>query len=277
MEQLGISLVVDYIVRFSPELSREDVRQKLAQTLAKSHALLQTQRRPQLSGSVTHFEGFDWFLSTIFVLLAGDPSATIDFVRTFLNFMPSMYIWSQRSLRSTLLSNDRDSIPLCYSTCSHLVEAIVETELPEVFSAFTLSGCTPSQVRKITKLVRSSYATYFPDLYMRPLRKKKICQRWIREVFWNVLPFREIANYVLLTLAFGTDYVVYFCIALLRHASPRMMLATREQELIFFLNEARFGLGEGFATRDHFSFMQSLEVKYRTMVMVEMRTAVGLA
>ena len=95
-------------------------------------------------------------------------------------------------------------------------------------------------------------------------------------MFWNVLPFREIANYVLITIAFGTDYMVYFCIALLRHASPRMMLATREQELILFLNEARYGLGEGFATRDYMSFMQKLEVKYRTMVMAEMKTAVEL-
>ncbi|KAJ3052354.1 hypothetical protein HK097_006475 [Rhizophlyctis rosea] len=219
-EELGISLVVDYIARFSPARSKEDTRQKLGETLTKCHALLQTQRRPQPSESVANFEGFDWFLSTIFILLDADSSATLEFLRAFFKSMPSI----------------------------HLVEAIVETELPEVFSAFTLSGCTPSQ----------------------------ICQRWIREVFWNVLPFREIANYVLLALAFGMDYMVYFCIALLRHASPRMMLATREQELILFLNEARYGLGEGFATRDHVSFMQSLEVKYRVMVMTEMKTAVGL-
>ena len=148
MEELGISLVVDYAVRFTPERSKKDVRQKLCQTLTKTQALLQTQRRPQLTDRIASFEGFDWFLATIFILLDADPSATVVTLGTLFKFMPSMYIWSQRSLRSILLSNDRDSIPLCYSTCSHLVEAIVETELPEVFSAFTLSGCTPSQVRR---------------------------------------------------------------------------------------------------------------------------------
>ncbi|KAJ3043748.1 hypothetical protein HDV00_004154 [Rhizophlyctis rosea] len=246
MDSLGITLVTNYISRLHPTISTTTTNQSLTKTLQTLRPLLHSQRRPPSSPPT--YEGFDWFLSTIFILLDGDTTATAEWLQTFFKYLPSMYLWSQRSLRSGLLSSDRDSIPLSYSTCSHLVEHILEVECPECLAAFTLSGCTASQ----------------------------ICQRWIRELFWNVLPFSEITSHILITLAFGPDYLVYFCIALLRHASPRLMLATREQELILFLNEARYGLGEGFVARDQMGFMQSLEAQYRGMVMSEMRSVVGL-
>lgn len=118
--------------------------------LLEARGLLDRRRR-HVSMSEPHkasFGGFDWFVSTIFILVDGEPSKAEAFLSVFVDTMAAMYLWPQRSLMSSLLKTDRDEIPLLYSTSCHLVELIIEAELPNVFSAFTLSGCTPSQVRR---------------------------------------------------------------------------------------------------------------------------------
>ncbi|TPX59754.1 hypothetical protein SpCBS45565_g07658 [Spizellomyces sp. 'palustris'] len=246
---IGVRLATRYATRHLSSKSEEAVHQDLADLLQRCRSMLKSYRIPQtmLGSADTGFNGFDWFLSTMYILTDGDVSMVTEFAVGFLAFMPSMYLWPQRSYGCTPSTGDRVEIPLIYSTCCHLIEWILETELPSVLSAFTLSGCTPSQ----------------------------ICQRWLRELFWNVLPLSEIANYVLLCMALGIDYQVYFCISLLRHNASHVLRATREQELITFLNEGHH-VGALFSTGQYLMYMGDLEKKYRHIVLQEMTSAVGL-
>ncbi|KND05189.1 hypothetical protein, variant 1 [Spizellomyces punctatus DAOM BR117] len=246
---IGVRLATRYAMRYLPSKSEEAVHQDLTDLLQRCRSMLKSYRIPQpmLGSADTGFNGFDWFLSTMYILTDGNVSTVTEFAIGFLTFMPSMYVWPQRSYGCTPSTGDRVEIPLIYSTCCHLIEWILETELPSVFSAFTLSGCTPSQ----------------------------ICQRWLRELFWNVLPLSEIANYVLLCMALGIDYQVYYCISLLRHNASHVLRATREQELITFLNEGHH-VGALFSTGQYLMYMGDLEKKYRHIVLQEMTSAVGL-
>ncbi|KAJ3159385.1 hypothetical protein HDU86_001703 [Geranomyces michiganensis] len=246
-DEIGLSLAARYAHRHLPQQTEDQLRKNLAQVLLKSRALIRSQQAAPAGTSVVAFSGYDWFLATVFILLDGQVSNTTDFLTLVAGYMPSMYLWPQRAHRSRLLNLSRMEIPLLYSTCCHMVEYIVEAELPTLFSAFTLSGCTPSQ----------------------------ITQRWMREMFWNTLPLEQIANYLLLALTFGSDYQIYFCVALLAHVAPQVLVATRDHELITFLHEAE-AVGATFDVGEYLGLMKELEVKYRGIVMEEMTEALAM-
>ncbi|KAI9104653.1 broad-minded protein-domain-containing protein [Phlyctochytrium arcticum] len=193
----------------------------------------------------TSFEGFDWFLATLFLGSGASLKKSKAFATSIFQFLPSVFLWSSRARFHQKVTESACDIPIHYSTCCHLVEWITELELPSVFSAFTLSGCTPSQ----------------------------ICQRWLREMFWNVLSFPEIVNYLLLCITLGIDYQIYYCIAFLRHLSLEILRATREQDLITFVNE-RPQAEAPFLVRNHLDFMKDLQRKYRVRILAEMKDTV---
>lgn len=176
--------------------------------------------------------GFDWFIATIFLIHKGDEKRTIAFLERFSECSLSSYTWS-------LLGKMRSEvIPPVYSVCCHFVETIVEEELPMLFSAFKLSGCTVSQ----------------------------ICQQWLRECFWNVLNFSEIAHFVMSSLILGPDYPVYFCVSVLRHATPMIMQGLVDQSLVRVLSNG-LQMGDGYRLGNHLEFMNQLELKYRARVL----------
>ncbi|KAJ3019597.1 hypothetical protein HKX48_001962 [Thoreauomyces humboldtii] len=247
-DEIAITLVVRYAKLNISNMTEERLKINFTQVLTESRKLIRGHRSPlEAPASDTGFDGFDWFLSTVFILAEGQPKPTMELLSLIIGFIPSMYLWPQRSHRSNLLLGPRQDISLLYSTCCHLVEFIAEAELPTLFSAFTLSGCTPSQ----------------------------ISQRWMREVFWNTLPLPEIQNYLLLSLIMGIDYQIYFCIALLRHMTPDILLATRDHELISYLHESE-AVGGSFKAGMHLTFMKELETKYREFVFQEMRDSLGV-
>ncbi|KAJ3111858.1 hypothetical protein HDU96_005284 [Phlyctochytrium bullatum] len=145
-------------------------------------------------------------------------------------------------------SEKRGGIPLLYSCSSYMIEAILGEEFPILFSAFTLSGCTPSQ----------------------------ITQRWMRECFWNVLDFPEIINYFTFNLVAGIDYHIYFCIALLKHLERPILAAAREGKLITYLYEPGEHVKDvaTFESDMYTTFMKRLEDKYRDTIYEEMESQV---
>ncbi|KAI8822140.1 broad-minded protein-domain-containing protein [Fimicolochytrium jonesii] len=278
-DSIGLDIAARYAHRHMRSIPTEKFRKDLASLLHETRTLLRPhQKQPSEARETAQelsstFPGFDWFLSTAFILLQGDKQRTLTYLTSLLPYLPSMYMWPQRAHRSRLFDPQRYDVPLLYSTCCHLVEAILETELPALFSAFTLSGCTPSQ----------------------------LTQRWFRELFWTHLPLSSIGTYLLLATVFGIDYQIYFCIALLKHIQPAVLIATRDHGLVAFLGdpsrvvgasdgiphistagkqkEGTHGKNSGdddvFAPARYLSYMHTLRDKYRIAVLREMREAVG--
>ncbi|KAJ3327645.1 hypothetical protein HDU76_011390 [Blyttiomyces sp. JEL0837] len=192
--------------------------------------------------------GFDWFSATIFAVFGGSVDRTHNFLNQFSRYLPSMFAWPMRSVRTAIVMQEMGGIPLIYSCSCYFVEAILEAELPSVASAFTLSGCTPSQ----------------------------ITQRWMRECFWNVLNFPEIANYIASIILLGIDYQIYTCIAILRHAEKAVLHAARKGELILYLNHGG-GISaslEDYKMANCLKYMHGLCEKYRVLIFDEMRSEV---
>ncbi|KAI8612839.1 broad-minded protein-domain-containing protein [Chytriomyces sp. MP71] len=242
--ELGAVLSVRYAQRLIPSVHAPTAKRDLHELIKRIEYLLNPTRESAKGGmksSVqktpvsTQFAGFDWFAATIFIIHECSLEKSFAFLRQFKPFQGSLLLWPARALPATQL-------PHIYSHSGYFVELILEEEFPHVFNAFTLSGCTPSQVST----------------------------RWLRECFWNVLPFPEIVLYVTTALVSGIDYQLYYCIAILRHLERRILLASTRGELLQFLSgddwETFSSSMHGFRGADAIDYMRGLEGKFRKLV-----------
>eukprot|EP00842_Homolaphlyctis_polyrhiza_P000608 jgi/Hompol1/1548/HPOL_005322-RA len=225
---------------------RTDCAQAAANSQSSSTAEPDT--KLSMQSAAYDYAGFDWLMPTLFILCNGDDDAAYEFLsKTLATRLPSVFLWSRMPyLAASSAGETGQQQPLGPTSC-HLVESILEEEFPMVSSAFTLSGCTPTQM----------------------------VQRWFRECFWNVLPFPEISNFLFTCILHGIDYQIYFAIALIRHTKDRILAAARDQDLIVLINDG-LALGHGFYTHDALEYMHGLAAKYRKMVLGEMKKANGL-
>ncbi|KAJ3324109.1 hypothetical protein HDV06_000650 [Boothiomyces sp. JEL0866] len=189
----------------------------------------------QPASTTKEFTGFDWFASTIFLIFEGNADESNKILKSFSERLPSIYLWPQFSVSYMNTISTANQIASIIPTICHWVEAIIEVELPKVSSAFTLSGCTPTQM----------------------------VQQWVRELFWNFLDFSEIQNFVLTCLLYGIDYQVYYCVALIRHCKELLLAAARDEVFIHTIHDPK--LSVGFKTADYLPFMNQLKERHREM------------
>lgn len=165
-------------------------------------------------------------MSTIFLLFKGDKNSAFTFLYNFHLLPMSWQMWQARgyatesqqssgseSTTSRLLFNSRvfskNGISILLPTTCHYIEHILKLELPLVFSAFRMSGLSPSQT----------------------------CSTWIKQCFWNYLNWPEISAYMTMCLVYGIDYQVYFCVALLNYLNEKNNLCLHHtyKDLQFYL------------------------------------------
>jgi hypothetical protein len=87
-------------------------------------------------------------------------------------------------------------------------------------------------------------------------------------MFWNVLDFSEIQNYILTTLLYGIDYQIYFCVALLGHINEHILSSARNEKLIYTIHDPKLCLG--FSTASEISFMHELCSKHRKLILQDL-------
>jgi hypothetical protein len=191
------------------------------------------------------FHGFDWFLSTLFLIMETDVSKTSDFLTILAKTTSSLFIWPTFG-RSLEISIKKDYNVSCLSaTGCQWVEAIVQVHHPMILSAFTMNGCSVTQVISFYNL--------------------QLVLRWIRECFWNILDFQEILHYILICTCFGPDYQIYFCVALINHVRTTLLASARDQTLIYFINSN--SIADGFKAGDYIEFMHKLAKQHQTDIL----------
>ncbi|XP_071784786.1 protein broad-minded-like isoform X1 [Asterias amurensis] len=188
------------------------------------------------------YMGFDWFVATIFLLHSGNRDKAWNLLQKCFCILSSGYLSMARLHASEHVQLDIASsgIHPVFSRTGHNVELILQTEVPHVYTAFRMSGYTPSQ----------------------------ICQQWLRQCFWNYLDWTDISQYIALCIVMGVDYQVYMCVAVLHFLQQRLLLHTQTQQLQVFLKENSI---EGFHVRLHVDYMTKLEKKYRSTVLPDMK------
>ncbi|XP_022517701.2 protein broad-minded [Astyanax mexicanus] len=244
VEQLGINISLRYGLFL--KLLREDSEQDLCLLIKHSQEFL-SQQRVTLQSELCYlrggYPGHDWFASTVFLLMGGDVGRSLSLLLRFSRLLPSAFLWPPRVYSSVHIPVEmaQSGIPLLYSCTAHYVEMLLKAEVPLVFSAFRMSGFTPSQM----------------------------CIQWLSQCFWNYLDWPEICQYLATCIILGPDYQVYMCIAVLKHLQQDILQHTQTQDLQVFLKEEPI---RGFRVSDYLEYMESLEHSYRGMVLADMRS-----
>ncbi|XP_059837464.1 protein broad-minded isoform X4 [Hypanus sabinus] len=243
IQQLGIKMVVRY-GRFLGVL-KPDSDKELAVLLMHCERFLKQQQiaiNSSLCCLQGGYAGHDWFASTAFLIMSGDGERTLKFLQQFSNLLVSSFLWLPRLHRSIHLpvENAESGIHPVYSCTTYYIEMLLKTELPLVFSAFRMSGFTPSQ----------------------------ICQHWLAQCFWNYLNWTEIGHYIAICVILGPDYQVYMCIAVLKHLQQDILQHMQTQDLQIFLKEEAI---HGFHISRYLEYMEKLEKSYRSTILTDMK------
>ncbi len=189
---------------------------------------------------------YDWFISTIFLLNKGDFDSTISYLFNFHSLRLSSLVWPCRLFSTDLLSSvySKNGISFLLSTTCHYIEHILKIEQPFIYSAFRMSGLSPSQ----------------------------ICLHWLKQCFWNYLDWIDIIIYITICVSFGCDYQTYFCIAILKHLNEKndesIVQHHTNKDLQFYLKETQI---ENFKIEQHIDYMKQLEQKYRHYILDDMQ------
>ncbi|KAJ3254472.1 hypothetical protein HDU77_004090 [Chytriomyces hyalinus] len=239
--EIGIAMAVRYAKRLIPSLNVLAAKRDFSELMMKLSSMFDSKGAKHRIAD-KQFCGFDWFAATLFIVNECALEKTWEFLQAFKHYAVSLFAWSSRSLaymKQRHPQNRGPPIPLIYSCSCHFIEFILEAEFPSVFNAFTLSGCSPSQ----------------------------ITERWLRECMWTVLPFPEIIHYTLTIMLSGADYQIYYCISLFKHLEKHILLATTRGDLLRFLTGddwAGFSHAmHGYRGADSIEYMKGLEVRYR--------------
>ncbi|NXC44048.1 BROMI protein, partial [Penelope pileata] len=244
MQQLGIEMTVRYGKYLN--LLEEHAENKLCFVLMNCERFLKQQQTTVVS-SLRWLQGrcagYDWFASSVFLIMSGDGEKTLTFLQQFSRLLVSAFLWIPRLHMSMHLpiTTVESGIHPVYFCSTHYIEMLLKAELPLVFSAFHRSGFTPSQ----------------------------ICLQWITQCFWNYMDWSEICHYIATCIFLGPDYQVYLCISVFRHLQQDILKHTEAQDLQVFLKEEAL---HGFRVSDYLEYMESLEVIYRPVLLKDMRS-----
>ncbi|XP_067881518.1 protein broad-minded isoform X4 [Heterodontus francisci] len=262
IQQLGIKIVVRYGKFLG--LLKDDSDQELAVLLMHCDRFMK-QQQTTINSSLCCLQGgyvgHDWFVSTAFLIMSGDGERTLKFLQQLSSLLVSAFLWLPRLHASIHLSVEsaESGIHPVYSCTAYYIEMLLKTEVPLVFSAFRMSGFTPSQ----------------------------ICQHWLAQCFWNYLNWTEIGHYIAICIILGPDYQVYMCIALLKHLQQEILHHMQIQDLQVFLKQQEGPVPpvpfkeiinyfqeeaiHGFCVSSYLEYMGNLEQSYRTTILTEMK------
>ncbi|KAM6084954.1 protein broad-minded isoform 2-T3 [Theristicus caerulescens] len=243
VQQLGVEMTVRYGKYLN--LLKEHAEKGLCFVLMNCEKFLKQQQRTVVSSLRClreHYAGYDWFASSVFLIMSGDGEKTLTFLQRFSCLLVSAFLWLPRlhiSMHLPITTVESGIHPV-YFCSAHHIEMLLKAELPLVFSAFHMSGFTPSQ----------------------------ICLQWITQCFWNYMDWSEICHYIAICIFLGPDYQIYMCVSVFKHLQPDILKHTEAQDLQVFLKEEAL---HGFQVSDYLEYMESLEAIYRPMLLKDMR------
>nr|XP_009676525.1 PREDICTED: protein broad-minded isoform X5 [Struthio camelus australis] len=243
VQQLGVEMTVRYGKYLN--LLKEHAENELSLVLTNCEKFLKQQQATVVSSLCClqgAYAGYDWFASSVFLIMSGDREKTFTFLQQFSRLLISAFLWLPRlhiSMHLPITAVESGIHPV-YFCSAHYIEMLLKAELPLVFAAFHMSGFTPSQ----------------------------ICLQWITQCFWNYMDWSEICHYIATCIFLGPDYQIYMCIAVFRHLQQDILKHTEAQDLQVFLKEEAL---HGFRVSDYLEYMKSLEPIYRPVLLKDMR------
>ena len=227
----------------------------LQNTLKKSRQILKSKvttkgsneniKRSEVKfSSHPEYPSYDWFAGIVHLLFMGDTKRSVSFLENCAKVCDALCLWPACGYMLTKSISggfpNGDILEPLMLLVANNVELVVERELPEIASAFRMSG-------------------YCPGL---------IAQHWLRQCFLNFLNWNEIVIYILVCFVCGVDYQIYSCVAILKHMYRKILINSQQQTLLVFLKDEPV---VGFKFCDYINFMNDLRKKYHTDFLSDLR------
>lgn len=182
----GIELVLRYAELNTKMIDKEMLRENLKIFIQSAHDFIKY-KKP------LHYNGFDWFLSTVFIACDGDLEKSKTFVTQIVRFPSAIFLWP--ALADVVdKSNEEESTTRLL--LAHLLEFLVSKEFPNIKYAMK-NKCGV-------------------DWWTISLR---LCH----QSFWGILPWDEIIHFYAISILYPPDYIIYYCISLLNHCQTDFM------------------------------------------------------
>ncbi|XP_044019948.1 protein broad-minded-like, partial [Aphidius gifuensis] len=178
------------------------------------------------------YEAFDWFVSTIFVICNGQIDTCKEFVRNFVHYPSAMYMW--RELGNAIDNLNNEKLITQFLLCQH-IETVVNQELP--------NACY---------VLKSNYG----------LQWWIICNQLLGQCFWGILEWSEILHFFSICIMNPPDYIVYYCVSLLKYCEPLIM-----QDVIEKKSWPENLDLSGYHCHEHMNFIDRLEKKYQNNIL----------
>ncbi|XP_057318797.1 protein broad-minded-like [Microplitis mediator] len=182
-EEIGFDLAIrfaeDHCVLEDPLKAKENLKE----VFGKVHGFIQYEKDGK-------FRGFDWFLSTVFVICDGNVEKCKGFVKQLVRFPSAIYMW--RTLGLVFDANNEQENATQFIIAQH-IEAVVNQELP-----------------RINYSLKKEFG----------IKWWIVSDRLLTQIFWGILEWDEILNFISICLMNQPDYIVYYGVSLLQHCEP---------------------------------------------------------
>ncbi|XP_043260718.1 protein broad-minded-like [Colletes gigas] len=182
----GINLALYYAEQNGVMENTVEMRKKLQEFINASYAFIQYERS-------TKFDGFDWFLSTVFMICSGDIEKCKLFIVQLIRFPITIFLWSNWG--KVIDKNIKEECATQF-TFMQLLESIVSKEFPHI--KFALKS------------------TFGMDWSL-------ICNLMISQCFLGLLPWSQIKHFFAICVLYSPDYIIYYCVSLLYHCQHTIM------------------------------------------------------
>ncbi|XP_070165433.1 protein broad-minded isoform X2 [Polyergus mexicanus] len=224
----AINIVLNYAEQRQILKNTDDNQKNLKQFIHSAYIFIQYNKP-------NRFEGFDWFLATVFIICDGDLDKCKTFIMQLIQFPSTLLLWPKLGK----VIDERNNENTCSQfTFMQVLEAMVNIELPNIkYGLKDVCGV---------------------NWWM-------ISNRMILQCFWGILPWSEIVHFFAICILYPPDYMVYYCMSLLQYCRDILLEDFTSRKMWpenMILDEYR--------CHNYISYMDNLGQRYRNRVLPAM-------
>nr|XP_012232849.1 PREDICTED: LOW QUALITY PROTEIN: protein broad-minded-like [Linepithema humile] len=224
----AINVVLNYAEQRQVLKNTDDSKKNLKQFIHSAYILIQYNKP-------SRFEGFDWFLGTVFIVCDGDLNKCRTFIMQLIQFPSTLLLWPKLGKVIDEKNNESTSSQF---TFMQVLEAMVNIELPNI--KYGLKD------------------VYGVNWWM-------IFNRMLSQCFWGILPWSEVVHFFAICILYPPDYMVYYSVSLLQcyqETLLRDLTNTKMWPENMMLDEYR--------CHSYISYMDNLGQRYRNRILPAM-------
>ncbi|KAG7204911.1 hypothetical protein KM043_005304 [Ampulex compressa] len=177
-EICGIDLTLNYAEQNKIMKNSTETRENLKRFIAASYAFIKYDKPKK-------FEGFDWFLATVFIVCEGDVIKCKAFVTQLIQFSSILYLWPSFG---KVIDKDNNEESNTWVVFAQLLEMIINYELPHIKHTLKCNCGV--------------------DWWI-------ICDAMLTQCFWGILPWSEIMHFFAICILYPPDHMIYYFTSLL--------------------------------------------------------------